>query len=33
MLKDQGGIPAHGNVSEVWDAGCKSDFDSPEHKR
>lgn len=33
MLKDAGGIPAHGNQPEVWDAGCKSDFHSPEHKR
>ena len=32
MLKDNGGIPAHGNQPEVWDAGCKSDFNSPEHK-
>jgi multimeric flavodoxin WrbA len=33
MLKDQGGIPAHGNQPDVWEAGCKSDFASPEHKR
>ncbi|MEM7587002.1 MAG: NAD(P)H-dependent oxidoreductase [Acidobacteriota bacterium] len=33
MLKDQGGIPAHGNQPEVWDAGCKTDFHSPEHRR
>jgi len=33
MLKDQGGIPAHGNQPEVWDAGCKTSFASPEHKR
>ncbi|MEM9173128.1 MAG: flavodoxin family protein [Pseudomonadota bacterium] len=33
MLKDQGGIPAHGNLPEAWDAGCKTDFHSPEHKR
>lgn len=33
MLKDMGGIPAHGNQPDVWDAGCKSDFNSPEHKR
>ena len=33
MLKDAGGIPAHGNQPEVWDAGCRTDFHSPEHKR
>ncbi|NND15585.1 MAG: flavodoxin family protein, partial [Eudoraea sp.] len=33
MLKDQGGIPAHGNQPDEWDAGCKAGFDSPEHKR
>jgi len=33
MIKDAGGIPAHGNQPEKWDAGCKSDFQSPEHKR
>lgn len=33
MLKDQGGIPAHGNQPQVWQAGCRTDFQSPEHKR
>lgn len=33
MLKDAGGIPAHGNLPDAWDAGCKTDFQSPEHKR
>lgn len=33
MLKDQGGIPAHGNQPDVWDAGCMTNFHSPEHKR
>ena len=33
LLKDAGGIPAHGNQPDVWDAGCKTDFHSPEHKR
>ncbi len=32
-LKDAGGFPAHGNQPEAWDAGCKTDFHSPEHKR
>jgi multimeric flavodoxin WrbA len=33
MLKDAGGIPAHGNQPGAWDAGCKTDWHSPEHKR
>lgn len=33
MLKDQGGIPAHGNQPGAWEAGCKTNFNSPEHKR
>ena len=33
MLKDAGGIPAHGNQPESWDAGCQTDFHSPEHRR
>ncbi|MEM0913183.1 MAG: NAD(P)H-dependent oxidoreductase [Planctomycetota bacterium] len=33
MLKDQGGIPAHGNQPDAWDAGCKAGFHSPEHQR
>lgn len=33
MLKDQGGIPAHGNQPDVWKAGCHTDFHSPEHRR
>ena len=32
-LKDIGGFPAHGNQPDVWDAGCQTDFHSPEHKR
>ena len=33
MLKDAGGIPAHGNQPGVWESGCRTDFHSPEHKR
>ncbi len=33
MLKDAGGIPAHGNQPDVWKAGCHTDFHSPEHRR
>jgi multimeric flavodoxin WrbA len=32
MLKDAGGIPAHGNQRSEWDAGCRFDFDNPEHR-
>ena len=32
MLKDAGGIPAHGNQRASWDAGCRSDFPNPEHR-
>ena len=30
MLKDAGGIPAHGNQRTAWDAGCRFDFPNPE---
>ena len=32
MLKDAGGIPAHGNQRSLWDAGCRFDFANPEHR-
>jgi len=32
ILKDLGGIPAHGNQRSEWDAGCRFDFDNPEHR-
>lgn len=32
MLKDAGGIPAHGNQRSLWDAGCRFDFENPEHR-
>ncbi|HEU4423575.1 MAG TPA: flavodoxin family protein [Pilimelia sp.] len=32
MLKDAGGIPAHGNQRSEWDAGCRFDFPNPEHR-
>jgi multimeric flavodoxin WrbA len=31
-LKDNDGIPAHGNVPEEWDAGCRYDHPNPEHR-
>jgi multimeric flavodoxin WrbA len=32
MLKSNGGIPAHGNQRSEWDAGCRFDFENPEHR-
>ena len=32
MLREQGGIPAHGNQRSEWDAGCRFDFPNPEHR-
>ncbi|MDQ6804718.1 MAG: flavodoxin family protein [Actinomycetota bacterium] len=32
MLKDAGGIPAHGNQRTAWDAGCRFDYPNPEHR-
>jgi len=32
MLKDAGGMPAHGNQRALWDAGCRFDFTNPEYR-
>jgi hypothetical protein len=32
MLKDAGGIPAHGNQRSEWDAGCRFDFANPQYR-
>ncbi len=32
MIKDAGGIPAHGNSRTEWKAGCKADAPNPEHR-
>ncbi|MDQ3159220.1 MAG: flavodoxin family protein [bacterium] len=32
ILKDAGGLPAHGNVRKGWDAGCRYDFENPEYR-
>ncbi len=32
MLKQQGGIPAHGNQRSEWDAGSRFDFENPEYR-
>jgi len=32
MIKDAGGIPAHGNQRSQWDAGCRPDFPNPDYR-
>jgi multimeric flavodoxin WrbA len=32
MIKDAGGIPAHGNQRSQWDAGCRFDFPNPDYR-
>ena len=32
MLKDKGGIPAHGNQRSKWEAGCRFDYPNPEYR-
>lgn len=32
MLKDAGGVPAHGKQRSLWDAGCRFDFVNPEYR-
>ncbi len=32
LLKDAGGMPAHGNQRALWDAGCRFDFENPEYR-
>jgi multimeric flavodoxin WrbA len=32
MIKEQGGIPAHGNQRSKWDAGCRFDHPNPEYR-
>jgi multimeric flavodoxin WrbA len=32
LLKDAGGFPAYGNQRSEWDAGCRFDFENPEHR-
>ena len=31
LLKDAGGVPAHGNQRSEWDAGQRFDFENPKH--
>ncbi len=32
MIKDAGGIAAHGNQRSAWDAGCRFDFANPDYR-
>ncbi|WP_327138817.1 flavodoxin family protein [Nocardia sp. NBC_01327] len=32
MLKDNNGIPAHGNQRSEWNAGCRFDYENPEYR-
>jgi multimeric flavodoxin WrbA len=32
MLKDAGGIPAHGNQRSKWEAGCRFDYPNPDYR-
>ena len=32
MIKDAGGIPAHGNQRSAWDAGCRFDYPNPDYR-
>jgi len=32
MLKDAGGVPAHGNQRSKWDAGCRFDHPNPDYR-
>ena len=32
MLKDRGGMPAHGNQRSQWDAGCRFDYPNPDYR-
>lgn len=32
MIKDRGGIPAYRNQRSKWEAGCRFDFENPEHR-
>ena len=32
LLKDAGGVPAHGNQRSKWDAGCRFDFANPDYR-
>jgi hypothetical protein len=31
-LKDADGLPNHGNNRKAWKAGCRFDYENPEHR-
>ncbi len=32
MIKDAGGLPAHGNQRSAWEAGCRFDYPNPDYR-
>jgi multimeric flavodoxin WrbA len=32
LIREAGGIPAHGNQRREWDAGCRFDFPNPDYR-
>lgn len=32
ILRQEGGVPAHGNQRSEWDAGCRPDFPNPDYR-
>ena len=32
MIKDAGGVPAHGNQRSAWEAGCRFDYPNPDYR-
>lgn len=32
LLRDAGGLPHHGNDRTAWKAGCRFDYENPEHR-
>jgi multimeric flavodoxin WrbA len=32
LLKEAGGVPAHGNQRSLWEAGCRFDFANPDYR-
>ncbi len=33
MLKDAGGLPAHGNSAKLWNEGCRFDAPNPQYRK
>jgi hypothetical protein len=32
LLREGGGVPAHGNQRKLWDAGCRPGFENPDYR-